>query len=234
MDNVRYLESTEESDVQDKYKSIVYNYSKRALYNFGYRVGLSPISFIVCSILASIACMAGLHKLRIENDLEYILTSRESQAKVDRSRLEALFPIDYNSTFEPSRVSRLQAVHLLVLAKDEETMLKEEIWKDVVALENAILEISVDFNEHHFTYEDLCARLNERCIQSPLSILGQHMPMIQNRSMWLQYPKSSLPNLYSSFWGGVELNETEGLLLSAKAIALNFWLKRDNAETNIG
>ena len=97
----------------------------------GYQVGKRPVYFIIVPFLLTALCASGFQRITYEADPEYLFSPENGEAKFERAQVEKHFPMNY-SAFEQGRVSRLGRFgRLLIRAKDNGTLLRENIFKQV-------------------------------------------------------------------------------------------------------
>ncbi|KAB7507922.1 Patched domain-containing protein 3 [Armadillidium nasatum] len=192
-------------------------------------IAKNPSYYIIIPVFLSLLGMTGIQRLDYEKDPEYLFSPTNGLGRKERIEIEKVFPVDYANNFDPSRITRISHfARLLITAKDNETMLRVHVWKDLIALDQAVRNISVEYDERNYTFAEICAKRSGKCIDNPVFNLNEFMPEIENRSMWLNYPVMLYPLVLPFFFGGAVVNETEGVLISTEAIALNYWLRDDD------
>lgn len=206
-----------------------HNLMNKTFFKLGYKIASHPGYFILIPIFLSLLGITGIQRLKYEKDPEYLFSPKDGLGRKEREVIERLFPIDYTNNFDASRMTRLSHfARILVSAKDGDTMLRTHVWNDLIALDEAIRNITVEWEDRVFPYEELCARRNEKCIPNLIFNLNEYIPEVENRTLWLNYPIMLFPLVLPFFFGGAVVNETEGVLISAEAIAITYFLRDDN------
>ncbi|MCL4145307.1 UNVERIFIED_CONTAM: hypothetical protein GTU68_022797, partial [Idotea baltica] len=95
-------------------------------------------------------------------------------------------------------------------------------------LDSLILNLTIEWQEKEYGYEDVCAIWNSKCLENQILNLNEIMPEVENGTRYIDYPIMLFPPVFPFYYGGAKVNETEGYLESVKAIALHYWLKQDN------
>nr|XP_023679252.1 patched domain-containing protein 3 isoform X1 [Paramormyrops kingsleyae] len=201
----------------------------RLFMKFGRFVGSYPIWFFIIPMLISAGLGAGFYflKAREANDIEDQFTPVNGPAKQERSFIKDNFP--YNmSMFSSQRLyTEGTFASLIITLTNEENILTKEAFEEIIALNKQIQEISVNDGKETSTFLDLCARANGQCV--PNAILQIINNDASNINTVIKFPQHSAGRelfFLGTTVGGVNV-DAEGVLQSAQAIRLYYYLKED-------
>ncbi|XP_067129979.1 patched domain-containing protein 3-like [Centruroides vittatus] len=209
-----------------KYLSI---YLSQKLKELGLRVGRNPIYFIVVPIIVSMVLATGLHKWHDERNIKYLFEPRNTRHVKEEGIIARLFPMDLSSDAYMERMNREPSIAVvLVTAKDEGSVLRKKVFREIIQLDEIIQNIKTADN---FTYKDLCARNNKRCFENSILFMQNEMEMMENKTYTIKYPLQEISRykfqLNSLFLGGVR-KTPEDYVKSAKALRLLYYLNDDS------
>ena len=206
-----------------------HEFLSKMFFKIGFIIAQHPSYFIMIPVFLSCLAITGIQQLVYEKDPELLFSPSNGQGRAERKVVEALFPIDYSNNFSPSRITRMSHfARFLISAKDNETMLRTSIWEDLMALDEAVKNLTIDWEDETYTFQDVCAKKNGNCLTNQVFNLNEYMYEIENGSMYINYPIMLFPLVLPFSFGGAVVNESEGVLVSAEAIAINYWLNDDN------
>ena len=108
---------------------------KRFFFKVGRLIGEHPVIFVIVPVLLTALAASGFQQMDYEYDPEYLFSPTSGVAKEERAVLEDNFPVDYNN-FMSSRISRVgKFARLIVTPKDNGTMLRTELWAQLLYLD---------------------------------------------------------------------------------------------------
>ncbi|XP_067133244.1 patched domain-containing protein 3-like [Centruroides vittatus] len=209
-----------------KYLSI---YLSQKLKELGLRVGRNPIYFIVVPIIVSMVLATGLHKWHDERNIKYLFEPRNTRHVKEEEIIARLFPMDLSSDAYMERMNREPNIAVvLVTAKDEGSVLRKKVFREIIQLDEIIQNIKTADN---FTYKELCARNNKRCFENSILFMQNEMEMMENKTYTIKYPLQEISRykfqLNSLFLGGVR-KTPEDYVKDAKVLRLVYYLN-DNS-----
>ena len=153
----------------------------------------------------------------------------DGEAKTERDILEHHFPTNFSS-FDPSRSSKAGRFgRLLVTAADGGSLLRTQVWREVDFLDQVVQNISLEWEEHEYDYQQLCAlRLDGYCWDNEILDLGAFVDQIERREINLTYPFWLDPISFKGYafpmyFGGIELSDVN-TIVTAEALSLTYFL----------
>lgn len=198
----------------------------------GTRIAKHPIWFIVIPMFSSLLLATGLQKKYELNDIETLTTPKNSKSTCYRETIDSLFHMNISSNFDPARLTKTGRFGIvIILSKNHGNVLREYIFKDVLALNNYILNISISPDEKMLKYKDLCARNEDKCYRNNILDLNSKIKYLEEGSYLLKYPIAEINK--NEFWflptylGGVTQDEN-GFVTSARALRLTYFLDNSN------
>ncbi|XP_023234024.1 patched domain-containing protein 3-like isoform X2 [Centruroides sculpturatus] len=210
-----------------KYPSI---YLSQKLKELGLRVGRNPIYFIVVPLFVSMVLATGLHKWHDERNMKYLFEPKNTRHVKEEEVIARLFPMNLSSDAHMGRMNREPNIAVvLVSAKDEGSMLRKKVFREIIQLDEIIQNIKTADN---FTYKDLCARNNKRCFENSILFMQNEVEMIENKTYTIKYPLHEISRyeyqLNSLFLGGVQ-KTPEDYVKSAKVLRLVYYFNDDSS-----
>ncbi|XP_071540515.1 patched domain-containing protein 3-like isoform X2 [Panulirus ornatus] len=209
------------------------NFLNRTFFRLGRMIAHNPGYFILVPIFVTAILATGFQNIRYEDDPEYLFSPTTGDARSERAIIEENFFLNFSSDFHPSRVTRTgRFARLLIMAKDEGTLLRSEVWDDVVAVDDLVHAVGVQLDDKYARYEDICAVWNEQCYENSLLDLQEIMPEVEAGNYSISYPLMINPNTFDTyvfphFFGGVTI-DNESYVGSVKALSLFYWLRTNN------
>ncbi|XP_023232828.1 patched domain-containing protein 3-like [Centruroides sculpturatus] len=203
--------------------------SKR-LKELGLLVGRNPSYFIVIPVFVSVVLATGLHKWYEERNVKYLFGPKNTRHVKEEEVIGRIFSMNLSSEAHMGKMNREPNIAVvLVTAKDEGSVLRRDIFREIIQLNEIIQNVQTAEN---FTYKDLCARNNKRCFENSILFMQDEVEMMENKTYSIEYPLSTKGNydfkVMSLFLGGVETS-VEDYVKSAKALRLFYYLN-DNSE----
>lgn len=208
-----------------------------AFKKLGRQIGLTPGYFIIVPLLLTALAASGFQRITHASDPEYLFSPLDGEAKRERAIVENYFPVNY-SRFDPGRVTRGGRFgRLLITASDNETVLRENVFQEIVSLHETVLGVTFVDPESglEMSYADICATWQGQCWQNDILKPAPYAAQIETGEMKLTYPIWFDPQTFQRvtfpfFSGGIELNEEDHTISSIKVIALNYFLNSATIE----
>ena len=107
---------------------------------------------------------------------------------------------------------------LIVTASDGGSLLRSSVWDELLALDDAVYNMTVHYDGLDFRFEDLCARWDGYCQANDILNLADVMAEVEAGAFNLTYPLTFDPytfqqyNLPASF-GGLKVSDTFFLII---------------------
>lgn len=201
----------------------------KTFYKIGYIVGKYPSYFLIVPFFISILGLSGFQRIHLENDSEFLFIPSDSNTKVAINTLETLFPTNSSHLFDPTRIARAKYfAKLYIRAKDGGTMFRRNVWEEVVLLDKLVQNITVEWDGKDYRYQEMCGKWQGQCFENNIYRLNDLIPEMEDNKMWISYPINLFPLILPMFFGGVEVNKTDGVMESAKAVFTTYWLAKDD------
>lgn len=195
----------------------------------GHIVGRYPGYFIIIPILVAALLATGLQRLHYEDDPEYLFSPSDGRSKQERAIIDDFFPINYTSNFNLGRITHKGRFgRLIIVAKDEGNILRRHIWDEIMLLDESIRNMTIEWDDSPWKYEDLCARQDFKCWNNDILDFDARITEIEEKKFFLKYPIWINHNIYKAYFfpaylGGVQ-QDANDLVESAKAIHLMYFL----------
>nr|XP_045593830.1 patched domain-containing protein 3-like [Procambarus clarkii] len=208
---------------------------RNSFYRLGHTVALYYGYFILVPLFITALLATGFQRIKYEDDPEYLFSPRSGYAKYERSVVEDNFSLNFTSNFNPSRITRMgRFARFIIMAKDERTILRSEVWNDIVSLDRLVHSVSVVNNDKVVRYDDLCAVWDSECYENNVLGLQDLMPGVENGTFNLTYPIMLNPNNFETyvfpfFFGGATVNN-DSVIEEVEALSLFYWLRTNNAK----
>jgi len=201
---------------------------KKIFFKLGVAIGHNPGYFIIVPILLTALCASGFQRMNYNWDPEYLFSPTNGPAKAERAIMEKYFPVDYEY-FHPQRMSRVGKFgRLIITPSNGGSLLKAELWDDLIYLESLIYNITVSHEGMDFQYEDICVKWAGYCKTNNILNLVDIMPEIERHEFNLTYPLTFDPVTFEQYslpatMGGIEVTDI-GTVTSVEAVSLNYFL----------
>ncbi|XP_076147279.1 patched domain-containing protein 3-like [Alosa pseudoharengus] len=193
----------------------------------GYLVGAHPVCFMIIPLLVSAGLGGGFYFLEDheDNDIERQFTPTSGWSKEARRFVRDNFPHD-DSMFSVQRLYTEGNYASVILSSiNDSNIFTEAAFQDIINLDSKVKNISVSSNDRHFRYENLCAKMKDKCIPDViLNIIDYDPQKIEHTK--INFPLHELkgrPEFLGFTVGGVNLSE--GLIQSAQAVRLFYFLE---------
>ena len=130
--------------------------------------------------------------------------------------------------YTPERQTKLNnTVVVLIMDKNERSILKADIFKEIVQLNEIIQNITISFEGEELRFKDLCAKWKDECIGNEVLGMAELMVDVEmykkNVTSPLLFFTKTIQFLYQTLFGGTEM--VNGTLKSAKATKLAYTMK---------
>ncbi|XP_035699031.1 patched domain-containing protein 3-like [Branchiostoma floridae] len=133
---------------------------RRMFYHVGRAVAFLPAPFILLPLIASgLLGYFGISKLAISDDLEYLFTPENNQARLDRDAMEAVdfFPTDNVAWGSTARV-------IIQAADGKDVLFRDDVFAEVLRFHNVLRTTNTTSG---VSFDDLCIRVTDgSCVVS--------------------------------------------------------------------
>jgi hypothetical protein len=173
-----------------------------------------------------------------EEDLEEQYTPIGSPAKAERRFVQGHFTANDSLVFSISRKSAEVPYASVLVVSNTETLLEPDILEEISKVDDAVQALTVtQDNETQIPYSEVCTKNQGSCVPpthscSPEKVTGGLN--LKSITFPIYSLASQIINL-ANILGGTVLGESMGLiqvLLQAKALRLQYYLKTDEGEEN--
>ncbi|XP_067137478.1 patched domain-containing protein 3-like [Centruroides vittatus] len=177
----------------------------------------------------------GFISIKFVTDIEYLYTPINSRALAERAVIESLFSYNLTVNYDFTRDTRLRKVGFLVFtAKDEGSMLREEIMDDIISADNLVSNITIFVNNVTVSYFDLCCKNDGKCYQNGILRLKGKLNDIRNNKMkvnaFINNDNFAIYTEPHAFNLGKITFDEDGYLKDVKAIRLFYLLDDSTVE----
>lgn len=191
-------------------------------------IGSHPWWFLTAPLILSTGLGCGFYFLkdRMSNNIEEQFTPADGRAKMERKYIQETFPGN-DSMFSSLRMST-DGNYATLIATSDGNILTVESLQDILDLDLKIRRMVMKFDNQTFENVDVCAEVMGTCTSNDiLDIIDYNANNIDTVNLvfpWYRTDLRSIP-LHLSL-GSVNLNK--GVVESAKAIQLHYYLREDN------
>ncbi|XP_059085316.1 patched domain-containing protein 3-like isoform X2 [Tigriopus californicus] len=211
----------------DKFMRIVFSW-------LGRQVGQRPVPFIIVPLLMTVTSFLGFYYAKHASDPEFLFLPINGEAKYERAITESFFPTNY-SAFDPGRITRNGRFgRLLITAQDNETLLRDDMFREMLILDELVRNMTFSFENQTWKYEDVCAQNNGQCWKNDILLPASVMAKVENKTAFLTYPIWFSPLtfdrvIFPFFAGGIQISKTH-TINSIYVVSLNYFLKSGTKE----
>ncbi|XP_026148418.1 patched domain-containing protein 3 [Mastacembelus armatus] len=190
----------------------------------GSLVGTWPFCFFIIPVIISAALGGGFIFLkdREDNDLERQFTPRKGPSKATRAFVRENFPYN-DSMFSKDRLyDKGNFASFIAVSTNNSNILAIPAFEDIIALNNRILNITVDNGRVGFS--ELCAKANGQCVSN---VILEIVSLNESDQTSITYPvhtHRSSSVFLGSVLGGV-ITDTNNSVISAQAVKLFYYLE---------
>jgi len=122
----------------------------------------------------------------------------------------------------------LDIFRLFIQAKDGGTLLRKDVWNEIMELNEIVHNVTIVFDEDSYNYDSLCANWEGECAENDILEIGELLDDVIAGKMPINYPIMFNPNTYKTyalpiFFGGVKLTDKATVSL-VKALQLNYFI----------
>lgn len=195
----------------------------------GVVVGKYPGYFVIVPFFIACILATGLQRLRYEDDPEYLFSPTDGRSKVERAIVDEYFPINYTHNFNIGRITHKGRFgRLIITARDGGSVLRRSVWDDVMWLDSAIRNLSIEWDDQSWQYSQICAKSEFKCFNNDILDFDDKIQDIEERKYFLQYPIWINQETYKTYFfpgylGGVQI-DSSGLIETAKGINLMYFV----------
>ncbi|UXI23047.1 hypothetical protein NH340_JMT08990 [Sarcoptes scabiei] len=195
----------------------------------GLLVGKYPGYFVLVPFFVACIFGTGLQRLRYEDDPEYLFSPTDGRSKIEREIIDEYFPINYTQNFNPGRVTHKGRFgRIIITARDGGTIMKRSIWNEIVHLDGAIKNLTIEWDDQRWQYKDLCAKHEFKCYSNDILDFQDKIDDIEAKKYFLKYPIWINHETYKAYFfpahlGGVK-RDSNGLIESAKGMNLMYFI----------
>ncbi|XP_023933054.1 patched domain-containing protein 3 [Lingula anatina] len=209
----------------------------RVFYRHGAFLARHPFFFFLVPLLLAIVLSTGMNHFTQVYDIEYLFTPENGRGKLERTTVEHLFPTNTTKNFNAHRLNREgRYSRLIITAKDDGDVLREDILRQVLEIDKTVNNISVD----GYKFIDICGRWEDACAVTNPFLVALNYNASNIRGVSLSYPTYDmpirvpipntpylrtvfLPLFLGGSLGGADVDE-EKKLQESKAIQLVYYL----------
>lgn len=205
----------------------------KSFHKLGYTIATHTGYFIIIPLLLTVICATGFQRIQYEDDPEYLFAPTNGAARSERAVIEEFFHVNYTWDFHPARITRNgRFARFIIVAKDNGSLLREEVWEELMVVDKMVHEISVTEDGREFSYKDICAIWGEKCWENQVLDVGELIPEINNHTFNLTYPFMLNPRTFESYvfpfhFGGI-VTSNISTIESVKAITIFYFLRSQN------
>ena len=210
----------------------------RVFYKLGWFIAEETGYFIIVPLLLTCLCATGFQRLNYVDDPEYLFAPSNGQAKIERATIEEHFTVNYTYDFHPSRLTRnARHARVIIVAKDNGSLLRENIWADIMHVDEMVHNVTFEMEDRQHSYNNLCAIWDQKCFENDILGVGKLLPEFLNGTLRLTYPATLNADSFETyvfplFCGGIEL-ETEDLIKSVQAVSLAYFVRSDTEHDDV-
>lgn len=111
-------------------------------------------------------------------------------------------------------------------------MLRVEVWKEMLLLDELIQNTTAHYDDETFTYRDICAKWITECFQNDILNLHHVMEDIESGELNLTFPIMFNPvtwdaHAFPVYFGGTQVNE-DSIITRVPSAQLVYFVTADN------
>ncbi|KAH9421434.1 Hedgehog receptor [Dermatophagoides pteronyssinus] len=187
----------------------------------GYIVGKYPGYFVLVPFFIACILATGLQRLRYEDDPEYLFSPTDGRSKLERAIIDEYFPINYTQNFNLGRITHKGRFgRLIITARDGGSVLRRSVWNELIQLDSAIKNLTIEWDDQIYRYGDLCAKHEYKCFNNDILDFDNKIDDIEARRYFLKYPIWHI--FFPAYLGGVQ-RDANNIIESAKGINLMYF-----------
>jgi hypothetical protein len=155
----------------------------------GQTIGKYPGYFVLVPLFLSVIFATGLQRIHYEDDPEYLFSPVDGRSKHEKKTIDTLFPMNYSDNFNVGRITHKGRFgRILIVAKDGGSVMRESIFREIVHIDAIIRNMTIEYDDDSYNYEDVCARMNGRCHSNDILDFADKIKDIEAGQLPLQYP----------------------------------------------
>nr|XP_006208973.1 patched domain-containing protein 3 [Vicugna pacos] len=211
----------------------------RAFRRLGWEVGSHPWIFLLLPVILTAILGTGLIYLpEGKENLEEHYTPIGSPAKAERRFVQKHFIAKDRDHFSVSRQSTEASYASILVVSNSNSLLEQDVLSEISQLDEMVQALSLtNENGTQIHYQQVCSLNQGHCVPSnPLLLAWKMNSNLNLRNITFPIYALGYQILYlANLLGGTVLGDSVGrsqLLLEAKAMRLQYYLKTDDAEDN--
>ena len=154
----------------------------------GAHIGHKPGYFIVLPVLISLLAATGVQQLRYQDDPEYLFSPVTGRSKQERATVDRLFPTNFTA-FNTGRLTDTgHFIRLTITDPNGGSVLTQEVFDELVKLDKVVREVVVDAGEQRWTYDQICASWDGKCLDNVALKMRDHMADVEAGRANVTYP----------------------------------------------
>ena len=169
-------------------------------YHYGKLIARHPRSFLVGSLTLAAILSLGVVFLTFETDAAYLFTPDVSRARDELAYMEEHYLPDYdNFWMSRSLTTEEKMGNLIVIPKDGENVLTDEIINEVLQIDVELNAMKVKINKtYSVNFTQVCGRWNGNCL-SKSSVASFVAQKTNGGKSYLNIPKNCSSRRYASY-----------------------------------
>ncbi|XP_067125807.1 patched domain-containing protein 3-like [Centruroides vittatus] len=198
----------------------------------GYRVAQYPLWFIFVPIVVTIISTTGFFRLELTTDVHYLFFRTDSKIVQAKSLIDTLYPENYTNydILRSTEYKKYGAV--IATAKGAQSMFLNSTFEELDVLDQAIRNMTIQWNGRSLKFVDVCCKINGQCIQNDILKMKSRIVNFKNGNYKIRYPidmhsKSSKLEISAISLGGVATDE-DNVVKDFKAVRLIYFIDDGN------
>jgi len=199
----------------------------------GRQIGNNPYIFILISFLLTGLCSLGFLRLNMINNSDDLFVPTDSKSLQDRDIIAKILPMNYNEYYLHQDYDLGIFGDVIFIAKDYGNIRRPSVRNELKRIYTLIQKINVTYNNQTYSYEDLCAKRDGRCVtEGDIFFRETFWQRLKDKELHkylltdLYTDDDGVPNLLPFIFGkNLKLNVEKGLLCT-KVLRLRFNLRR--------
>ncbi|KAH7645581.1 patched domain-containing protein 3-like [Dermatophagoides farinae] len=194
----------------------------------GYIVGKYPGYFVLVPFFIACILATGLQRLRYEDDPEYLFSPTDGRSKLERAIIDEYFPINYTQNFNLGRITHKGRFgRLIITARDGGSVLRRSVWNELMQLDSAIKNLTIEWDDKIYRYQDMCAKHEFKCFNNDILDFDNKIDDIEANRYFLKYPiwvnhETYKAYFFPAYLGGVQ-RDANNIIESAKGVNLMYF-----------
>lgn len=192
--------------------------------------------FIIVPIILGCLASSGLLNVELNDDFETLYLPIRGRWNEEKRIADHYFPSNRQHNFDPFRSTTLgHYLNVIIQSRVEgENILTDHIWSNIKTLDKLILERNVSLKNETYKFYEICALWRKTCFFPLYPIRPDLLSRLEKIVLELKIFSDQNIRLFGNFsfelaLGGQKFQE-DGILVSAEAISLFYWLKNEDVE----